>query len=209
VPEVGITVSDGTISLRILARAANRDEARAQIGPVEATIRERLGDLVYGVEDEELQDVVVHLLAEKGRTVATAESVTAGLVAWRLAQVPGVSTWLKGGVVAYQNEIKTEKLGVPRLLIEEHGVISAPVVEAMAVGCRTRFRTDLAVSTVGLAGPGGGSPEKPIGLVYVGLAWEGGVASQSFSWGGTRTEVQNRTAKLALNRLRLHLLGKK
>jgi nicotinamide-nucleotide amidase len=207
VPEVGITVSDGTISLRILARAADRAQALAQIGPVEATIRERLGELVYGVEDEELQDVVVRLLAEKRRTVATAESVTVGLVARRLGQVPGVSAWLRGGVVAYQNEVKVELLGVPRPLIEEHGVVSGPVAEAMAVGCQTRFRSDLAVSTVGLAGPGGGSLDKLVGLVHVGLAWDGGVTSQSFSWGGTRAEVQSRTAKMALNRLRLHLLG--
>jgi nicotinamide-nucleotide amidase len=208
VPEVGITVSDATISLRILARAATRPEALAQIEPVEKTIRQRLGDLVFGVEEEELQDVVVRLLAAQGLTVATAESITAGLVAHRLGQVPGVSAWLLGGVVAYDSRIKTELLGVPARLIEEHSAVSAPVVEALAAGCRARFRSDLAVSTVGLAGPGGATPGKPIGLVYVGLAWDGGVVSQSFNWGGTRAEVQTRTAKLALNRLRLHLLGR-
>jgi len=206
VPEVGITVSDGTISLRILARAATAPEAQARIEPVERTIRERLGELVFGVEDEELQDAVAGLLAGRRQTLATAESVTAGLVAQRLGQVPGVSSWFRGGIVAYANEVKTELLGVPPRLIDEHGVVSAPVVEAMAVGCRTRFHTDLAVSTVGIAGPGGGSPDKPVGLVYVGLAWEGGVKSQSFNWGGTRVEVQSRTAKMALNLARLHLL---
>jgi nicotinamide-nucleotide amidase len=205
VPEVGITVSDATISLRILARAATRAEAEAQIGPVEQTIRERLGDLVFGVEDEDLQDAVVELLAAQGQTVATAESVTAGQVAERLGRVPGVSGWLRGGLVAYQNEIKINLLGVPAGLIEDHGVISAPVVEAMAVGCRTRFGADLGISTVGLAGPGGGTEDKPVGLVYVGLAWEGGVKSQTTNWGGTRLEVQSRTAKMALNLARLHL----
>jgi nicotinamide-nucleotide amidase len=209
VPEVGITVSDATISLRILAHAASQAEAQAQIGPVERTIRERLGGLVFGAEEEDLHDAVVRLLAEKRKTIATAESVTAGQVAERLGRVPGVSAWLRGGVVAYQNQIKTEVLGVPQSLIEEHGVISGPVVEAMATGCRSLFRTDLAVSTVGLAGPGGGTPEKPVGLVFVGLAWDGGVSSHSFSWSGTRAEVQSRTAKLALNRVRLHLLGMK
>jgi nicotinamide-nucleotide amidase len=208
VPEVGITVSDATISLRILARAADADEARAQIAPVEKTIRERLGSLVFGVEEEELQDEVVRLLAAQRKTLATAESVTAGMAAERLGRVPGVSSWLRGGIVAYQNEIKTALLAVPEGLIEEHGVISSQVAEAMAVGCRTRFHSDLAVSTVGLAGPGGASPEKPVGLVYVGLAWQGGVTSQSFNWGGTRLEIQSRTAKLALNRVRLHLIGK-
>jgi nicotinamide-nucleotide amidase len=208
VPEVGITVSDATISLRILARAATLEEAQAQIGPVEQTVRERLGDLVFGVEDEELQDAVVRLLEAKRQTVATAESVTAGLVAERLGRVPGVSPWLRGGIVAYQNPVKVELLGVPERLIEEHGVISAPVVEAMAVGCRTRFRSHIGVSTVGLAGPGFGHGDKAVGLVYVGLAWDGGVTSQSFNWGGTRQEIQSRTAKMALNRVRLHLMGK-
>jgi nicotinamide-nucleotide amidase len=206
VPEVGITVSDATISLRILARAADREEAERQIAPVERTIRERLGDLVFGAEDEELQDAVLRLLAQRRRTLATAEGVTAGQAAGRLARVPGASAWFRGGLVAYDNRLKVEMLAVPERLIEEHGAVSAPVAEAMAVGCRTRFRTDLAVSTVGLAGPEGGGPEKPVGLVYVGLAWDGGVRSATWSWAGTRTEVQSRTAKLALNLARLHLL---
>ena len=208
VPEVGITVSDATISLRILARAANSAEAQLQIEPVERTIRERLGELVFGVQDEELQDVVVRLVGEKRKTLATAESVTAGLVARRLGQVPGASDWFRGGIVAYSNEVKTNLLGVRREIIEQHTVYSAAVVEAMAVGCRQRLGTDLAVSTTGIAGPGGALPEKPVGLVYVGLAWDGGVSSMSFSWAGTREEIQSRTAKLALNRVRLHLLQK-
>jgi nicotinamide-nucleotide amidase len=206
-PEVGITVSDATISLRILARAASCDEAQAKIAPVEQTIRERLGDLVFGAGDEELQDAVLRLLAGKRFTLATAEGVTAGLVARRLGRVPGASAWFRGGIIAYHNSLKAELLAVPQQLLDEHGAVSAAVAEAMAVGCRTRLRTDLAVSTVGVAGPGGGAAEKPVGLVYVGLAWDGGVTSQSFSWVGTRAEVQSRTAKLALNRVRLHLLA--
>ncbi len=109
--------------------------------------------------------------------------------------------------MAYDNRLKVEMLAVPQRLMDEHGAVSRAVVEAMAVGCRTRFRTDLAISTVGIAGSGGETPEKPVGLVFVGLAWEGGVTSQNYSWIGTRTEVQSRTAKLALNMVRLHLLG--
>jgi nicotinamide-nucleotide amidase len=205
VPEVGITVSDATISLRILARAATAESAREQIAPVEQIIRERLGDLVYGVEDEELQDVVARLLAERKKTLATAESITGGLVAERIVQVAGISSSFVGGLVAYDNRVKMEMLGVPPELIEKHGAVSAEVAEAMAVGCRTRFRTDLAVSTTGIAGPEGGTPEKPVGLVFVGLAWDGGSSASSFSWAGTRAEVRNRTTKMALNRIRLHL----
>jgi nicotinamide-nucleotide amidase len=206
VPEVGITVSDATIALRILARAANVEEARAQIAPVERTIRERLGDLVFGVEDEDLQDAVLALLAKERVTLAAAEGVTGGQVAERLAGVPGASAWFRGGVVAYDNALKVEWLGVPQDLLDEKGAVSAEVAEAMAVGCRMRLRADLAVSTVGVAGPDDLGPERPVGLVYVGLAWEGGAGAVSFSWVGTRAEVQRRTAKLALNRVRLHLL---
>ena len=206
VPEVGITVSDAVISLRILARAATPAEAEAQIAPVERTIRQRLGDMVFGVGDGDLHDAVAALLASKRQTLAVAEGVTAGLVAARLASVPGASGWLRGGIIAYDNRIKVEMLGVPQQLIDEKGAVSAEVADAMAVGCRTRFRTDLAVSTVGVAGPGDLGPDKPAGTVFAGLAWDGGSASAGHSWSGTRTEVQRRTAKMALNRVRLHLL---
>jgi nicotinamide-nucleotide amidase len=206
VPEVGITVSDATISLRILARAPDRDTALAQIAPVEQTIRERLSALVFGVDEEDLEDVVVRMLADQRLTLATAESVTAGLVARRIGAAPGASGVFRGGLVAYDNRIKVEMLGVPEALIAAEGAVSTAVVERMAIGCRVRFGTDLAVSTVGIAGPGGGSADKPVGLVHVGLAWQGGSRTRSFSWIGTREEVQSRTAKLALNAVRLHLL---
>jgi nicotinamide-nucleotide amidase len=202
VPEVGITASDAVISLRIFAQARTLAEAQKQIAPVEDTIRQRLGDLVFGVDDESLQDVVLWLLAEKRLTLGAAESVTGGLVANRLAQVPGASDWFKGGVVAYTNPIKTALLGVPASLIEQHTAVSGPVAEAMAIGARERLGVDLAVSTTGYAGPSG----DPVGLVYVGLATASGVSSVSFHWFGNRTEVQSRAAKMALNRVRLHLM---
>jgi len=206
VPEVGITVSDATISLRILARASSPAEAQAQIAPVEQIIRDRLGEMVFGVEEEELQDAVVRLLAARHKTLATAESVTGGLVAQRMTSVAGVSPWFRGGIIAYDNRLKVELLGVPQTLLDEKGAVSAEVAEALAVGCRARLGTDLAVSTTGLAGPGGAAPDKPVGLVYVGLAWEGAATSASFNWLGSRDEIRSRTSKLALNRVRLHLL---
>lgn len=206
VPEVGITASEGVISLRIVARAPSVEEAQRSIAPDEATIRERLGDWIFGTDDEELHDVVARLLLEQKRTVAVAESLTGGMIMQCLTRVPGISASLLGGVVAYANQAKIDLLGVAPALLEQHGAVSAPVAEAMAVGVRERFGADLAVSTTGIAGPTGGSAEKPVGLVYVGVAWAGGVRSHRINWFGSRTEIQNRSARSALNALRLHLL---
>lgn len=207
-PEVGITVSEGIISLRIFARGKSLAEAQAQIAPVEAIIRERLGDAVFGVDEEGLHEVVARLLLEQQRSVAVAESLTGGLVTSLLARVAGISASLLGGVVAYANDAKIKLLGVPAEILQEHGAVSAPVAEAMADGVRQRFGADLAVSTTGIAGPGGATASKPVGLVYIGLASKENVRSWRVDWFGSRQEIQLRSALSALNALRLKLLGR-
>jgi nicotinamide-nucleotide amidase len=206
-PEVGITVSEAMISLRIVARGPDVESAQAKALPIERIIRERLGHLVVGVEDEELHHAVIRLLSERRRTLTVAEGITGGQVAERLTRVPGASRCFAGGIIAYANEIKIKELGVPAELIVEHGAVSEPVAGAMAAGCRMRWGSDVAVSTVGLAGPDGFTDSKPIGLAYVGLAWKDGSQVRRFNWSGTRAEIQSRTAKLALDLVRLWLLG--
>ena len=207
VPEVGITASDAVIALRIFGRGATEGEALAQIEPVERAIRDRLGDLVFGAEADDLQHAVAALLAGKCLTLSVAESLTAGLVCDRLAGVPGASAWLMGGITAYADRVKVEQLGVPQVLLDQYGAVSAEVAEAMAVGVRARFGTDFGLSTTGLAGPDGDGSGKPVGLVFVGLAWDGGSETATVNWMGTRQEIRSRTARLALNKLRLHLAG--
>jgi len=210
IPEVGITASDATISLRIFGQGADQAAAEAQIAPVEAIIRERLGTLIFGTASEELQHAVAELLTEKRKTISVAESLTGGLVMYRLCQIPGISAYFLGGCVAYANEAKIKQLGVPAELIQKHGAVSAEVAEAMAVGARSRFGSNMAISTTGVAGPGGGTDTKPVGLAYVGLASESNVSHFKVNAiVPERLDVMNRVAKVALNALRLELLSQK
>ena len=201
VPEVGITASDAVISLRILAKAASAAEAEFLIAPTERIIRERLGTLVFGADTVELHDAVMASLMATGKTVATAESITAGQVASLLARVPGASAHLLGGVVAYTNAAKIRELGVPAEMIEAVTAVSTEVARAMAEGVRKKFGADFGLATTGYAGPTGES----VGRVFVAIADAEGCEVIPYSWPGTRTEVQSRTAKMALNALRLRM----
>ncbi len=207
-PTVGTSAAELIISIRIVARADAPDEAAMLLDSDAAEIRRRLGDAVFGEADETLATAVGRLFIERRKTVAVAESCTGGLLAKRLTDVPGSSVYFKQGFVTYSNESKSALLGVAPEQIERHGAVSRQVAEALVIGCRDRAGTDLAVAITGIAGPAGGSPEKPVGLVFVGLADRDGVRVFEHRLGEqiTRGQVRDRTVKIALNRLRLGLL---
>lgn len=207
-PEVGITAHDATISFRIRARGATPEAALIASEPTAAIIRERFGDFIVGEGDIDVAEAATALLLGRGVTLATAESCTGGLLGGAITDQGGISACYLGGVVSYTNEAKADLLGVDPALIEAHGAVSPEVAEAMAVGARNRFGADLAISVTGIAGPSGGSPSKPVGLVYLGLASAGGVASRKLELGPEqpRPIIRSRTVKHALNWIRLHLL---
>ena len=193
--------------LRPVARGRTADEAEARLAEVCAEIRARLGVLVYGEGDATLEQVVGGMLAERGTTLATAESCTGGLLGERVTAVPGASAYYRGGAVTYSNEAKTALLGVPEALLAAHGAVSGEVAQAMAEGARARFGADLAVSTTGISGPDGGTPDKPVGLVYVGFASSDGSEAHRFEFPFDRPRHRMLTTQVALDRVRRFLLG--
>jgi nicotinamide-nucleotide amidase len=209
VPEVGITAHDSTISFRISASAATEEEALQLIEPTAKLIYERFGSMVVGEGSNDVPEAVFAQLARTGATLATAESCTGGVVAQMITTIAGVSPYYLGGAVSYANHAKVELLGVPRTLIEAHGAVSPEVAAAMAEGVRNRLGADLGISTTGVAGPSGGTPEKPVGLVYLGLATSRGTQTRRLDIGSDqpRDIIQRRSAKAALNWVRVTLLG--
>ncbi|MEE3326810.1 MAG: competence/damage-inducible protein A [Myxococcota bacterium] len=201
--------------LRVMARGSSVEEADLKIESVAKQIRERLGDLVYGEGTDPMEAVVGRLLTEHKRTVAVAESCTGGGIAQKLTSIPGSSAYFLGGVVAYSNDAKQSMIGVPGTLLEEHGAVSAPVAQAMAEGVREKMGSDFGLATTGISGPGGGSPEKPVGLVYVAICQASGdeatsdfVHVERFEFAVDRPRHQVLTTQTALDWLRRRLLGR-
>lgn len=178
-PTVAPYCKSGEVRLRVTARAADEAEATALCDGTVARIRENpsIAPYIYGMDCENIETALVRLFAERGLTVATAESCTGGLIGARIAAIPGASAVLAGGCITYTNEQKIRLLNVAPELIEEHTEVSEEVALAMAAGARSRLGTDVAVSATGYAGPGGGTEENPVGTVYIGIATEKGVTT--------------------------------
>lgn len=207
-PTVGTSAAELIISIRIVAEAPSVEQCVAMLKADASDVRERLGVVVYGEAEDTLASRVGRMLIESKRTISTAESCTGGMIGKRLTDLPGSSAYMMQGFVTYSNESKSRLLGVPAELIAAKGAVSAEVAEAMARGCRERSGTDYAIAVTGVAGPTGGTVEKPIGLVYVGLATPGEVIVRELRQGDNlrRDQVRDRAAKAALNLIRLTLL---
>jgi nicotinamide-nucleotide amidase len=187
--------------------AAQGTEAERLVADAEAIVRERLGLHIYGVEDEELETVLVRILTGRGETLALAESCTGGCIAHRLTNVPGASAVLLAGLVTYSNEAKQKFLGVREATLSEHGAVSAPVAQEMAEGARQRTGANYALAATGIAGPAGGTPDKPVGTVFIALAGPfETVVKQQFN-PLDRETFKQLTADQALDLLRRRILG--
>jgi nicotinamide-nucleotide amidase len=201
-----ILASLGQIELHLTAVASSADEGHRALDGAVADVRETLGRDLFSTNGETMQQIVGELLRARRLRIAAAESCTGGLVMARLTEVPGSSDYVDRGVVVYSNESKTELLGVPASLISEHGAVSEPVAEAMAVGMARLARTDVAVGITGVAGPGGGTPEKPVGMVAIASAWSRGGAVdtrvRTFNFVGGREMVRFQASQAALDMVR-------
>lgn len=178
----------------------------SEVGVGELIVRE-LGSYRYAAGDVEMEEVVLKLLRDKKKKLSTAESVTGGLLASRLLSVPGASECFLEGFITYSDEAKVERIGVPATLLERHGAVSREVAVSMATGARERAGTDFTLSTTGIAGPGGGTPTKSVGLCYVSLAAPGETFCRKLQLFGTREAIRNRVSGVALDLLRLQLIG--
>lgn len=165
--ELGYCARPGQVDVRLAARGAS---AEPIVREAEEIVRTQLGSQLYGIEDEELEAVLIRLLTERKETLALAESCTGGCIAHRLTNVPGASAVLLAGLVTYSNAAKQKFLGVPAETLAQHGAVSEPVARQMAEGARRETGADYALAVTGIAGPSGGTPEKPVGTVFIGLA---------------------------------------
>ncbi len=202
-PTIALLASAGEVRIRITAKAPEREAALTAIAPIEEDLRERLGSLIFGADEETLEGVIASMATQRGVTVGVAESFTGGLVASRLISVPGASEFFRGGFIAYSADMKTDSLGVAPELVAD--VVSAEVAIAMAIGARDRTGASVAIGTTGEAGPVSAT-SVPIGTVFIALAHEAGSVVRSFVAPGDRNMIRRWGAQAALNILRLWLL---
>jgi len=198
--------SIGRVRLRLSATGKNANRLQVTLKEEEDKLHKLIPELIFGYENDTMQSVVGNLLREAKKTVSTAESCTGGMIAQLLTSVSGSSDYYTGSVVAYSNKVKIEKLGVSQKSINEHGAVSESVVRQMADGIRASMNTDFGIATSGIAGPNGGTNDKPVGIVWIAIASSNGTISKKFQFGHTRKRNIEMSAATALNLLRKTLL---
>ena len=205
-PTLAPYAKEGIVDLRITAKAHSEAEAYQMIDPVEEEIRSIFGNQVFGADDQTLESVVVELLADRGWKVATAESCTAGWASGQSVNYPGASKVLEGGLVTYSNEAKMSLLGVKKETLERYGAVSLETAAEMAAGAAKALGTETAISITGIAGPGGGTPEKPVGTVCVGVYCQGKIKTEKYQFSRNREANRRLSVVRALDLLRLFIL---
>ncbi len=205
-PVTTILFNQSEIEVHLTARGRTQQEANQLLDRLSAQIEERLGNAIFSFAGETMEEVVGLKLSLGGYSLSVAESCTGGLLAERITSVPGSSKYFIGGLIAYSNDVKMKALGVEPVLLLEHGAVSAPVAEAMAEGVRSRAETDFALAITGIAGPDGGTDEKPVGTVFIALASEVKIEHRKLQLPGDRQLIRWRASQAALDLLRRRLI---
>ncbi|MBF7095716.1 competence/damage-inducible protein A [Alkalibacter mobilis] len=205
-PTIATYAKPDEVMLRVTANAKTEDEARELLRKTDEIIVKRLGDNIYAKEDISLNEYTARLLIESGKTISLAESCTGGLISSKLTEIPGISKSLHSSIVCYSNESKINYLGVSKNTLESFGAVSRECAAEMLEGLLKNNNTDIAVATTGIAGPDGGTDDKPVGLVYVGIAFNGKIEIVERLLSGDRQRIQLKTANIALNLIRKTLL---
>jgi len=204
--ETSILFTRAEVEVHLAARSEDEKSAEARLDELSRKIVEKLGMAVISTNGETIEEIVGRMLADRGATLAVAESCTGGLIGMRLTEVPGSSRYFVEGAITYSNEAKTRALGVPEKVLNEHGAVSAETAEAMARGVREMADADHGISVTGIAGPDGGSDEKPVGTVFIGYSDRSGTRSVRFVFPGDREQIRWRSSQAALDYLRRRLL---
>ncbi len=197
------------VHLSLVIFAEDRTTIESRFKHLEDEIKTALGDDLFGTDDDTIESVVGEFLQRQGKMLATAESCSGGLIGYKITSVPGSSNYFAGGVIAYSNDLKEKLLGIDPELLARHGAVSSPVAKAMASGIRSKTAADIGLAVTGIAGPAGGTPGKPVGTVFIGLATPEETIAMPCRFSGDRWQVQELTAFTSLDFIRRLLLGKK
>ncbi len=205
-PTVAPYAKDGEVTFRITAKSHSEEEGYELIKPIEEKVRKILGDRVYGEGETSLEEVLAEMLVKNNLTIATAESCTGGMIAAKLINYSGISSSFLEGAVTYSNESKVRRLGVNKNTLETYGAVSSETAKEMVSGITKTSGADIGISITGIAGPSGGTEEKPVGLVYIGLSIKGEIIIKKLNLAGNRQKIRERATNIALDLLRRELL---